>query len=147
MIIRASGRARGTAKQLFDWWSDYQDGWVENQGNMRVYRKVGRNEKGELVLEDHFSRPLHFKDITIVDLDPSHMKINFSSESSIWSNRGEYVFRDEGEGCVAEVNVDITPKGLLLLLFLLPGGKRWFKRQFTDDLVGHLREFERDMLK
>ena len=143
MHITVQERCTGSAQELYNWWTDYTEGEIEATRSIRVTRRIVSKEERKLLLEDRFRRPVPFTDITEVELLPEERKVRFHSRSSMWESNGIYTFSGDNE-CTATLELDLKPRGLLRLFLLLPHGKRWFLRQFIDDLKAHLSEFERE---
>lgn len=134
----------GTVEQLFEWWSDYTDGVIDDRSFSKVTRRVVEKSSDRVLLEDTFTRPVRFVDLTVVTLKPPD-SILFSSDSRVWKTEGRYSFRQTAEGVEAEVEADIEPQRLWKIAFAMPFVKGRITREFNEDLRSHLEEFERDM--
>ena len=143
MKLRTGKTVRGSASELYSWWSDYTPGVIDDRAYSKVTRKIVTKEQDRIVMDDFFTRPLKFVDRTVVTLSPPD-RIEFSSESSVWKARGAYTFRQQGEFAEAVLEADLLPQGLWKIVFALPFVKRRVIREFDEDLSGHLEEFEKD---
>lgn len=144
MIIKGAFSVPGTVEALYNWWSDYTGGVIDDRRFSRVTREIISREGDTVVMKDTFTRPLRFTDTTTVKLVPPD-RIEFSSDSSVWKAEGVYTFSQQGERVEAALEVHFRPQGLWRILFRLPFVKGRVIREFDEDLSGHLSEFEKDM--
>lgn len=144
MHIRASMTVPGTVEQLFQWWSDYTDGVIDDRSFSKVTRKIIGRSGDRVLMEDTFTRPVRFVDKTVVTLKPPD-GITFSSDSRVWKTEGRYSFRQAGDKVEAAVEADIVPQRLWKVAFAMPFVRGRVVSEFNEDLRSHLEEFEREM--
>ncbi len=143
MHISASRTLDGRADLLYSWWSDYTEGVIDDSRFTKVTRRIVSRNSDSLLMEDVFSRPFRFVDTVSVVLKPPD-RIEFHSRSRVWNADGEYRFIQKDDKIDVSVDVELIPQGIWKIAFALPfvGGR--IRREFEQDLSGHLGEFTKD---
>jgi hypothetical protein len=146
VIVHIREAVEGPCAELFSWWTDYTDQDSVDSIYMKVSRRVLSREGNVVRMEDTFTWPLHFTDLSVAVLNPPG-EVAFESESRLWNISGRYRMRDEGSLCILEGMIELRPKGVWRIILNIPPARCWIRRGIMLDTRKHVNDFISDRLK